>query len=51
MYIPSKNWKPLYVDYMHISIVYKHAVAILSPISGTEQYHILSLHIILFITA
>jgi hypothetical protein len=26
-------------------------VAILSPISGTEQYRILSLHIIKFITA
>jgi hypothetical protein len=40
-YIPY--WKPLYVDYMQISI---QAVAILSPISGTEQYRILSLHII-----
>jgi hypothetical protein len=36
--------KPLYVDYiMQISI---QAVAILSPISGTEEYRILSLHII-----
>jgi hypothetical protein len=41
LYIPY--WKPLYVDYMQISI---QAVAILSPISGTEQYRILSLHII-----
>jgi hypothetical protein len=47
LYIPSKSWKPLYVDYMQISI---EAVAILSPISGTEQYRILSLHIIKFIT-
>jgi hypothetical protein len=43
LYIPSKNWKSLHVDYMQISI---QAVVILSPISGTEQYRILSLHII-----
>jgi hypothetical protein len=41
-------WDTLYVDYMQISI---QAVAILSPISSTEQYRILSLHIISFITA
>jgi hypothetical protein len=43
LYIPSKNWKPLYVDYMQISI---QAVAILFAFPGTEQYRMLSLHII-----
>jgi hypothetical protein len=39
LYIPSKAWKALHVDYMQISNL---AVAILLPISGSEKYRILS---------
>jgi hypothetical protein len=48
VYSHETSWKPLYVDYMQISM---QAVVIFSPISGTEQYCILSLHIFSFVTA